>query len=93
MDEVFLICLMFELVTPGVGPVLTHDISRSPTPWLSASGDRNCGKRENLEKFKKKNNCWKPAFFIFPQCFPSLPNDKILQWTKLKAFADNKINI
>ena len=25
--------------------------------------------------------------------FNSLPNDKILDWSKLKAFADNKINL
>ena len=39
-------------------------------------------------------------FSILPQCFlscqkstfKSLPNDKIVDWSKLKAFADNKIN-
>ena len=36
--------------------------------------------------------------FIFSCCahipfFNSVPNDKILDWSKLKAFADNKINV
>ena len=26
-------------------------------------------------------------------CFNSLPNDKILDWSKLKAFADNKLSV
>ena len=34
--------------------------------------------------------CKKPTF-VYP--FNSLPNDKILDWSKLKAFADDKINI
>ena len=32
------------------------------------------------------------VFSLFCQ-FNSLPNDKILDWFKLKAFADNKINL
>ena len=31
--------------------------------------------------------------FIEPDCFNSLPNDKILDYTKLKAFASDKINV
>ena len=30
---------------------------------------------------------------IFIICINSLPNDKILDWSKLKAFADDKINV
>ena len=29
----------------------------------------------------------------FKRCINSLPNDKILDWSKLKAFADDKINV
>ena len=34
-------------------------------------------------------NCWTEDFYDFN----SLPNDKILDWSKLKAFADNKMNV
>ena len=30
---------------------------------------------------------------IFSKQFNSLPNDKLLDWSKLKAFADDKINV
>ena len=47
--------------------------------------------------------CYK-QFLLFSQCFPQsyifsaskfnpLPNDKILDWFKLKAFTDDKINV
>ena len=55
----------------------------------------------------KGENAGKPNFFPFPTVFStlskkeiiigatfnSLPNDKILDWFKLKAFADDKINV
>ena len=37
-----------------------------------------------------------PTFcgIVFTETFPiPLPNNKILDWTKLKAFADNKLNV
>ena len=30
---------------------------------------------------------------ISPLCINSLPNDKFLEWSKSKAFADNKIHV
>ena len=30
---------------------------------------------------------------FFNELFTTLPNDKISDWSKLKAFADNKINV
>ena len=30
---------------------------------------------------------------LFTNAFNSLPNNKILDWSKLKAFADNKIHV
>ena len=50
----------------------------------------------------KGENAGHQHFLFFPQCFlkaslsrsfNSLPNGKILNVTKLKAFADNKLNI
>ena len=50
----------------------------------------------------KGENAGHQHFLLFPQCFlkaslsrsfNSLPNDKILDMTKLKAFAANKLNI
>ena len=50
----------------------------------------------------KRRKCWLPAFSPFPIMFSkaiflrvinSLPNIKILDWSKLKAFADNKMNV
>ena len=47
-------------------------------------------------------DCFLQAIFPFPimfsnllgaDMFNSLPNDKILDWSKLKAFADDKINM
>ena len=32
-------------------------------------------------------------FLLFPQCFNPFPQDKILDQNKLKAFADNKLNV
>ena len=32
-------------------------------------------------------------FYLFTKCINSLSNDKILDYSKLKAFADNKINV
>ena len=32
-------------------------------------------------------------FSFFPQCFNPLPNDKILDMTESKAFADDKLNV
>ena len=39
--------------------------------------------------------CDKRTFIIllFTYCFNSLPNDKVLAWFKLKAFADVKMNV
>ena len=34
-----------------------------------------------------------PEYSPFPSMFNSLPHDKILDLSKLKAFADNKINV
>ena len=36
-------------------------------------------------------NCFR-RLLIFIRVVDSLPNDKILDWSKLKAFADHKIN-
>ena len=33
------------------------------------------------------------SIFSFSDSFNFLPNNKILDWTKFKAFADNKINV
>ena len=30
---------------------------------------------------------------VFKSLFKSFPNNKVLDWSKLKAFADNKINV
>ena len=49
--------------------------------------ENNVGKGENASY---------QHFLIFPQCFlplNSLPNNKILDWSKLKASADDKINV
>ena len=32
-------------------------------------------------------------YFLNSKRFNSLPNDKILDWCKLKEFADNKVNV
>ena len=47
------------------------------------------GRVENIVGIGEK----KMHFLLFSQCFNSLPNDKILDVTKLKAFADDKLNI
>ena len=40
----------------------------------------------NLDKAKK-------ILFVNQDNFNSLPNERILDWSKLKAFADDKINV
>ena len=34
-----------------------------------------------------------PLYQTTPKVFNSLPNDKILAWSKLKAFVDDKIDV
>ena len=36
---------------------------------------------------------WKELAYCRILCFNSLPNNKFLNWSKLKAFADNKLNL
>ena len=52
--------------------------------------------------FRNKENICNQNFLLFPQCFQklslsgsfdSIPNDKILDLSKLKAFAEEKINV
>ena len=40
----------------------------------------------------KGGNAGDQHFLLFPQFFNSLPHNKILDWSKLKAFADDKLN-
>ena len=46
----------------------------------------------------KRRKCWMPAFSPFPTLSSKgvflnpLPNDNFLDWTKLKALADDKLN-
>ena len=55
------------------------------------------GRFENIAG--KGENAGYQHFLLFPQCFQqpyytgSLPNDKFLDWAKLKVFADDKINM
>ena len=42
----------------------------------------------------KQKKCWEPAFTPLSQnVFNPLPDDKVLGLPKLKAFADNKLNV
>ena len=48
---------------------------------------------------KRKKKCWLPAFSLFPTIFSktsffnSIPNNKVLPWSKLKAFACKNSNV
>ena len=50
---------------------------------------------------EKRENAGKKHFLVFQtifqspfhQCFNSLPDNKMLDWSKLKSFADYKINV
>ena len=48
----------------------------------------SCIPKSSLSVNATKHVCCYP----YTQCFNSLPSDKILDWCKLKAFADDKIN-
>ena len=47
----------------------------------------------------KRRKCWLLAFSPFPAMFQKpflsqpLPNDKFLDWSRLKAFANDKMNV
>ena len=45
------------------------------------------------ENHGKRIKYWLPAFSVFPTMFNTLPNNKILDWSTLEAFAVDKINV
>ena len=48
----------------------------------------------NSTSFIQRRQFTNPCFLdYFQPALNSLPNDKILDWSKLKAFADDKINV
>ena len=42
--------------------------------------------------FQKEYQVFSHIYFVVCKCFNPLPNDKVLNETKFKAFADNKLN-
>ena len=43
--------------------------------------------------FSKESSIHEKKIFVHQMFLSSLPNNKFLDWSKLKAFADNKINV
>ena len=45
------------------------------------------------QKFQQGEHACNQHFLLLPQGFNSLPNAEIMEWSKLKAFAEIKINV
>ena len=48
---------------------------------------------DDKEKLTQKLKWWHAWFNASLRCINSLPNDKILDWSKFKEFADDKIGM
>ena len=55
---------------------------------------KNSNVLESIENMGKRRKCWLPVFKrLLSLGRLSVPNNKILDWSKLKAFAEDKISV
>ena len=65
-------------------PVVIHVVEVQPFP------EQSSGKGLIQRTYR---NCFTQPTYLTKNAYNSLPNNNILDWTKLKAFADNKFNL